>query len=31
MLKRESINVHCKFGARQKWQPAGCIGDFGNF
>ena len=31
MLKRNSINVHCKFGARQKWEPAGRIGDFGNF
>ena len=31
MLKRYCINVHCKFGARQKWEPAGRIGDFGNF
>ena len=31
MLKRNSINVHCKFGARQKWELAGRIGDFGNF
>ena len=31
MLKCNSINVHCKFGARQKWEPAGRIGDFGNF
>ena len=39
MLKRNSINVHsntwhsshCKFGACQKWEPAGRIGDFGNF
>ena len=31
MLKRNSINVHCKFGARQKWEPAGRIGDSGNF
>ena len=31
MLKRNSINVHCKFGAHQKWEPAGCMGDFGNF
>ena len=31
MLKRYCINVHCKFGARQKWEPAGRIGNFGNF
>ena len=31
MLKLNSINVHCKFGARQKWELAGRIGDFGNF
>ena len=31
MLKRNSINVHCKFGARQKWEPAGRIDDFRNF
>ena len=31
MLKRNSVNVHCKFGARQKWEPAGRLGDFGNF
>ena len=31
MLKRYCINVHCKFGARQKWELAGRIGDFGNF
>ena len=31
MLKRNSINVHCKFGARQKWELAGRIGDFGHF
>ena len=31
MMKRNSINVHCKFGACQKWEPAGRIGDFGNF
>ena len=31
MLKHNSINVHCKFGARQKWELAGRIGDFGNF
>ena len=31
MLKCNSINVHCKFGARHKWEPAGHIGDFGNF
>ena len=31
MLKRNSINVHCKFGAHQKWELAGRIGDFGNF
>ena len=30
MLKRNSINVHCKFGACQKWELAGRIGDFGN-
>ena len=30
MLKRNSFNVHWKFGACQKWQPAGHIGDFGN-
>ena len=22
---------HCKFGACQKWEPAGRVGDFGNF
>ena len=27
MLKRNSINFHCKFGARQKWEPPNCIGD----
>ena len=31
MLKRNSFNVHWKFGACQKWQRAGRIGDFGNF
>ena len=31
MLKRNSINVYCKFGAHQKWEPAGRIGDFENF
>ena len=31
LLKRNSINVHCKFGARQKWEPAGRMGDFGHF
>ena len=31
MLKRNIFNVHWKFGACQKWQPAGRIGDFGNF
>ena len=31
MLKRISINVHCNFGARQKWEPAGRKGDFGIF
>ena len=30
MLKSNSVNVHCKFGARQKWEPTGRIGDFGN-
>ena len=31
MLKRNSVNVHCKFGARQKWDPDGRTGDFRNF
>ena len=31
MLKRNSTNLHCKFGACQKWEPAGRMGDFGNF
>ena len=31
MLKRNSFNVHWKFGACQKWEPAGRIGDFGIF
>ena len=31
MLKRNSFNVHWKFGTCQKWEPAGRIGDFGNF
>ena len=30
MLKRNSINGHCKFGVRQKWELASRIGDFGN-
>ena len=37
MLKCNSINVHSntgqfalQFGTCQKWEPAGCIGDFGN-
>ena len=30
MLKHNAINVHCKFGARQRWELAGRIGDFGN-
>ena len=24
-------SLYCKFGACQKWQPAGPIGDFGDF
>ena len=31
MLKRNSFNVHWKFGACQKWEPTGRLGDFGNF
>ena len=31
MLKRNSFNAHWKFGACQKWELAGRIGDFGNF
>ena len=31
MLKRNSFNVHWKFDARQKWEPAGRIVDFRNF
>ena len=35
MLKRNSINLHCTLliftGARQKWEPAGRMGDFGHF
>ena len=31
MLKCKSFNVYCKFGASQKCEPAGCIGDFRNF
>ena len=31
MLKRNGINLHCKFGARQKREPAGRMGDFGTF
>ena len=27
MLKRDSFNVHCKFGACQKWESACRIGD----
>ena len=30
MLTRNSINVNCKFGAHQKWELAGSLGDFGN-
>ena len=30
MLKRNSINAHCKFGAHQKWELAGSLGDFGH-
>ena len=30
MLKLNSIIVH-SFGDCQKWEPAGCIGDFENF
>ena len=28
MMKRNSINGHCKFGACQNWEPADRIGDF---
>ena len=31
MLKRNSINVPCKFGARQKWEPAGRMEIFWTF
>ena len=31
MLKRNSFKFLCKFSAYQKLEPAGCIGDFGNF
>ena len=31
MLKRNSLNVHWKFDACQKWEPARRIVDFGNF
>ena len=31
LLKCNSFDVHCKFGACQKWEQAGRIGDFGNF
>ena len=31
MLKRNSITVHCKCGAHQKWELAGRMGDFENF
>ena len=27
----QTLSSHCKFGASQKWEPAGPIGDFGNF
>ena len=30
MLKRDSINGHCKFVVRQKWELASRIGEFGN-
>ena len=30
-MKRNSFKVHWKYGACQKWEPAGRIGDFGNF
>ena len=31
MLKRNSFKFLCKFSACQKLEPAGRIGDFGNF
>ena len=31
MLKRNYFNVHWKFDACQKWEPAGRIVDFRNF
>ena len=31
MLRHNSICVHYKFGACQKWEPAGRIGSFENF
>ena len=31
MLKRNSFNAYWKFGACQKWEPAGRIGDFRYF
>ena len=31
MLKHNSFNVHWKFGACQKWEPADRIGDFEKF
>ena len=31
MLKRNSFNIHWKFGTYQKWEPANRIGDFGIF
>ena len=31
MFIQTSNSSHCKFGACQKWEPAGRIGDFGNF
>ena len=31
MLKRNSFNAYWKFGACQKWEPAGRIGVFWNF
>ena len=31
MLKRNSSKFLCKFSACQKLEPAGRIGDFGNF
>ena len=31
MLKRNSFKFLCKYSACQKLEPAGHIGDFGNF